>query len=135
MPRAHVRLALLFSCTWKQRGNQVKEGPFWFIYRDLLNPDLYYIKSQIEGKKSKPNGSNKKRCTYIFYILDFAGSLPLSKSVEFTEKSYHFAPIPFVLLILNSPVFVWVLWFFPLAKKYLKWIVHCMTIRRRPTWR
>ena len=117
-----------------KEGIKLKKGrPFWFIYRNLLNPDLYYIKSQFERKKANLMGPTKKRWnTHIFYILDFAGILPLSKSVKFTEKSYHLAPIPFVLWFLillclsNS-----LLRFYPLAQKYLKWIVHWMTTRRR----
>ena len=92
----------------------------------ILNPNL-------RGKKANLMGPTKKRWnTHIFYILDFAGNLPLSKSLKFTEKSYHLAPIPFVLWFLillclsNS-----LLRFYPLAQKYLKWIVHWMTTRRR----
>ena len=116
-----------------KEGIKLKKGrPFWFIYRNLLNPDLYYIKSQIEREKKQTQWVQQKKMKYTFYILDFAGNLPLSKSVKFTEKSYHLAPIPFVLWFLillclsNS-----LLRFYPLAQKYLKWIVHWMTTRRR----
>ena len=84
-----------------KEGIKLKKGrPFWFIYRNLLNPDLYYIKSQIEREKKQTQWVQQKKMKYTFYILDFAGNLPLSKSVKFTEKSYHLAPIPFVLWFL-----------------------------------